>query len=237
MLRRDFVRAVIAAGASPKLLLSQQAANPAPPPPAPVPWLLGLTPKTPIPQVEAADQLAVAELRFFTTQQMATLTRLSDLLMPPVGDKPGAVQAEAPMFLDFLIGDSSDARKRVYSDGLDWLDAEAKKKFNLEFVKLNDAQADELLKPWLRTWLNDHPPEETHANFVNIAHDDIRTATVNSKAWFVVPQVGAEPRTEEELYWSPIEPDISLEKADGAGLPPHVKAEPKADHPMPSYPR
>jgi hypothetical protein len=237
MRRRDFVRAVLAVGAAPKLLLSQQAAIPAPPPPAPVPWLLGLTSKTPIPQVEAADEVAAAELRFFTQQQMVTLARLSDVLMPPIGEKPGAVQAQTPMFLDFLIGDSPDVRKQVYSEGLDWLDAEAKKKFNLEFAKLNDAQADELLKPWLRTWMNDHPPDEKHADFINIAHDDIRTATVNSKAWFAAPQVGAEPRTEEELYWSPIEPDISLEKADGASVPPHVQAEPKAGHPMPSYPR
>ena len=237
MLRRDFVRAVIAVGAAPKVLLSQQAATPAPPPPAPVPWLLGLTPKTPIPQVEAADQVALAELRFFTPQQMATLTRLSDVLMPPMGEKPGALQAQTPMFLDFLIGDSPDARKQVYSEGLDWLDAEAKTEFNVEFAKLSDAQADTVLKPWLRTWMNDHPPDEKHADFVNIAHDDIRTATVNSKAWFAAPQVGAEPRTEEELYWSPIEPDISLERADGAGVPPHVQAMPKAGHPVPSYPR
>ncbi len=237
MLRRDFVRAVIAVGAAPKLLLSQQAVNPAPPPPAPVPWLLGLTSKTPVPQVEAADQVAAAELRFFSPQQMATLTRLSDVLMPPMGEKPGAVKAQTPMFLDFLIGDSPDVRKQVYRDGLDWLDAEAKKKFNMEFAKLSDAQVDALLKPWLRTWMNDHPPEEKHAEFVNIAHDDIRTATVNSKAWFTVPQVGAEPRTQEELYWSPIEPDVSLEKADCANVPPHVQAAPKAGNPMPSYPR
>ena len=181
-----------------------------------MPWLLGLTAKTPIPHVEAADQVALAELRFFSPQQMATLTRLSDVLMPPIDEKPGAVQAQTPMFLDFLIGDSPDTRKQVYSEGLDWLDAEAKKKFNVEFAKLTDEQADALLKPWLRTWMNDHPPDEKHADFVNIAHDDIRTATVNSKAWFAAPQVGAEPRTEEELYWSPIEPDISLEKADCA---------------------
>lgn len=236
MRRRDFVRAVLAAGVAPKLLLGQQAANPAPPP-APVPWLLGLTSKTPIPQVTAADQVAIAELHFFTPQQMATLTRLSEVLMPPIGEKPGAVQAQTPMFLDFLIGDSQETRKLVYSEGLDWVDAEAKKKFNIEFAKLSDAQTDELLKPWLRTWINDHPPEEKHADFINIAHDDIRTATVNSKAWFTVPEVGAEPRTTEELYWSPIEPDVSLEKADCANIPPHVKAVPKANHPMPSYPR
>ena len=238
MRRRDFVRAVLAVGAAPELLLSQQQiANPAPPPPAPVPWLLGLTSKTPIPHVEAADQIASAELRFFSPQQMATLTRLSDVLMPPLGDKPGAIQAQTPMFLDFLIGSSPEERKKVYSKGLDWLDSESKKRFHAEFAGLTDPQVGELLKPWLRTWLNDHPPTEEHADFVNIAHDDIRTATVNSKAWFVVPQVGAEPPTEEELYWSPIQPDISLEKAECASVPPHVQAVPKTQHSMPSYPR
>jgi hypothetical protein len=125
----------------------------------------------------------------------------------------------------------------MYREGLDWLVAEAKEKFNVEFAQLSDAEADALLKPWLRTWMNDHLPEEKHADFVNIAHDNIRTATVNSKAWFAVQQAGAEPRTEEELYWSPIEPDVSLEKADCARVPPHVQAVPRAGHPMPLYPR
>jgi hypothetical protein len=35
MLRRDFVRAVVSVGLAPRLLLSQQTANPAPPPTAP----------------------------------------------------------------------------------------------------------------------------------------------------------------------------------------------------------
>jgi hypothetical protein len=70
-----------------------------------------------------------------------------------------------------------------------------------------------------------------------MAHDDIRTATVNSKAWFAVPEVGAEPRTTVELYWSPIEPDISLDKSACADVPPHLQAVPKGNHPMPSYPR
>lgn len=237
MRRRDFVRGVLAVGATPKLLLSQQATTPAPPPPAPVPWLLGLNSKTPIPHVAVADQVAASELRFFTSQQMTTLTRLCDLLMPPMGQKPGAVQAQTPMFLDFLIGSSPDERKKVYAGGLDWLDAESKKKFSAEFARLTDEQAGELLKPWLRTWMSDHPPTELRADFINIAHDDIRTATINSRAWFVVPEVGAEPRTAEELYWSPIEPDISEFNADCTKVPPHVQAAPKPGHPMPTYPR
>jgi len=236
MRRRDFVRAVLAAGAAPKLLLAQQAGS-APPPPAPVPWLLGLNSKTPIPHVETAEEAALAELRFFSPPQMATLTRLSDVLMPPLGGKPGAVQAQTPMFLDFLIGSSPQERREVYSKGLDWLNANSKNRFHAEFAQLTDQQAGELLKPWLRTWLNDHPPTEEHADFVNIAHDDIRTATVNSKEWSVAPQASAQPRTEEDLYWSPIQPDVSPQNDRSRSEQPHVQAVPPSSHRMPSYHR
>ena len=137
MRRRDFVRAVLAAGAAPKLLLGQQAATPAPPPPAPVPWLLGLTERTPLPHVEAADQVATAAPRFFSPEQMSTLTRLSDVLMPALGDKPGAVQAQTPMFLDFLIGSSPEERKQVYSKGLDWARCRVKEEIQCRFRKLD----------------------------------------------------------------------------------------------------
>ena len=121
---------------------------------------------------------------------MATLTRLSDVLMPPMGEKPGAVQAQTPMFLDFLHRRLAGRAQAGVPRGLDWLDAEAKKRFNVEFAKLSDAQVDELLKPWLpHVESIIDPPAEKHADFINIAHDDIRTATVNSKAWFTVPEV------------------------------------------------
>ncbi len=60
---------------------------------------------------------------------MATLVRLSDVLLPAMGDKPGAVQAETPVFLDFLIGASPASRKKVYTDGLNWLEASARAKY------------------------------------------------------------------------------------------------------------
>src|SRR5665213_1119610 len=153
MKRRDFVRAVISVSVAPKLLLSQQA-KPVPPPAAPVPWTMGLNPRTPIPEVQAAEAVAEAELRFFSPAQMATLTRLSDLLMPPMGPRPGAVLAQTPAFLDFLIGSSPDPRKKVYAGGLDWLNAESQKAYKLPFAQLENTQADALLKPWLRTWMS-----------------------------------------------------------------------------------
>jgi len=231
MLRRDFVRAVMAVAAVPRLLFAQKGAQL--PLPAPTPWTQGLNPKTPVPRTVAAEIVADGELKFFSTQQMATLSRLSDVLVPAIGNKPGAVAAETPAFFDFLIGTSPEARKKLYAGGLMWIDAESVKKYKMPFAKLNDEQADALLKPWLRTWMNDHPPTEPHADFINIAHDEIRTATVNSKAWSLV----AEARTPSGLYWYPIEPDLRSVSAASAHVQPHVQAVPKISHPMPTYPR
>jgi hypothetical protein len=234
MLRREFVRAVVSVSFAPRLLLGQQAATPALPPPAPVPWTLGLNSKTPLPHTEVVDGNAETEQRFFNAVQMATLMRLCDVLLPPIGDKPGALQAETPLFLDFLIGSSPDARKKVYTGGLNWLEAESQKRYRKAFAKLEDGQADAILKPWLRTWMNDHPPTEPHADFINIAHDDIRSATVNSKSWSNASSGGAQASTAESLYWYPIEPDIY-----GGSLrsPARAIATPKAANTMPTYSR
>jgi hypothetical protein len=236
MLRREFVRAVVAVSFAPKLL-AQQAANPAPPPPGPVPWTLGLNPKTPLPHTEVADGVAETEQRFFTAVQMGTLMRLCDVLMPPIGSKPGALQAGTPLFLDFLIRGSPTARKTVYRGGLDWLDSEAHKKYKKDFAKLEDGEADAILKPWLRTWMSDHPPTEVHADFVNIAHEDIRTATLNSKAWSDARKSGAEGSVESGLFWYPIEADVFGRDRELSLIPSGVIGAPKATHSIPSYPR
>lgn len=237
MLRRGFVRAMVSVILAPKALLAQQGTKAAPPPPAPVPWTLGLNPRTPLPHTEVAETITETEQRFFSAVQMATLVRLCDVLVPAVGSKPGALQAETPVFLDFLIGASPSARQKVYVDGLNFLEAESQRKFKTPFAKLDDTQADSLLRPWLRTWMSDHPPAEPHANFVNIAHDDIRTATVNSKVWSDAISAEAEDSTSSGLYWYPIQPEVYASYSDCARIPPHVIAAPKATHGIPSYPR
>jgi len=237
MLRRDFMRALVAVGSLPNALFAQQTVNPAPPPPAPVPWTLGLNPKTPVPVTETADGVAEDEARFFTLAQMAAMTRLCEALLPAMAGKPGAVEAGTPGFLDFLIGKSGEARKRIYAGGLDWLNAEARQKYKREFAELDAVQVDAVIKPWLRTWMTDHPPTEAHADFVNIAHDDIRTATMNSKAWDDASSAAGRDWVTGGLYWSPIEPDMAGLGATANHLPPHVLAVPKAANSMPSYPR
>lgn len=237
MKRRDFVRALVSFFVAAKASAQQRLNDPTLPPPAPVPWTLGLNSQTPIPATKLADEIATAQPDFFTPVQMRTFTRLCDVLLPPLNGKPGAVEAQTPMFLDFLIGSSPEQRQNVYAGGLDWLEGAAQAKYNTAFAQLDDMQAGETIKPWLRTWMSDHPPTEAHADFINIAHDDIRSATVNSKAWNDVPSVGAEPKTEEGIYWLPIEPDVYGENPAYAHTAPHVLAMPKGGQKIPIYPR
>lgn len=215
MQRRDFIKAMAAASVAAKSMLGQQAHPIAPstPPsapaaPGPVPWMRGLMEVKPLPIAPLVpDSVAQTEAHFFSDQQAATLRRLSEIFMPPHKGHPGALEAGTPEFLDFLIGVSPADRQQMYRSGLDRLESEAKHNFAVSFAQVNAAQADQLIKPWLRTWMTDNPPKEPYAHFINIAHSDIRTATINSQAWSDAAKAGRES-AEVGLYWFPVDPDL-----------------------------
>jgi hypothetical protein len=122
--------------------------------------------------------------RFFTAAQFAALRRLGSLFMPPRKGRPGALDAGAPEFVDFLVGVSPAGRKQLYRAGLDALNARAKAHFAKSFADLDDAQADAILRPLVVTiaWVLDRPADPLE-HFVAQVHDDLRTATVNSREW------------------------------------------------------
>lgn len=85
--------------------------------------------------------------------------------------------------------------------------------------------------------MTDHPPTQTHADFINIAHADIRTATVNSQVWFDSLDQKQQQQT-LQLYWSPIEPDVYAERATSIHTrPSQTLAPPSSTHQMRSYPQ
>src|SRR5436305_7340110 len=120
MKRRKFFQAVAAAGSVPALVGQQPPSErPSAPP-------LSQQPQQPpanTPTIETAIMDAATDPlpRFFTAQQLAALRRLSDILQPPVNGTPGAIEAKAPEFLDFLISEAPTDRKQLYRDGLDAL--------------------------------------------------------------------------------------------------------------------
>lgn len=155
------------------------------------------------------DAVARTTTYFFNERQMATLRQLCEIMLPPLKGYPGAIDAGAPEFLDFLISVSPPDRQQMYESGLNRLDTESRQKFGIPFDSVNDAQAAQLIKPWLRTWMEDHPPTEPYAKFINVAHSDIRTATINSQAWNDADVAAGEEPPGVGLYWYPVEPDVN----------------------------
>jgi hypothetical protein len=164
--------------------------------------------KTPNIPISQPDTVAVTEVRYFTAARYATLTRFADLLMPASQGYPGALQAGAPEFLDFLIGASPADRQAMYNDGLDRLNADCLKKSGVSFAKASASQADAVIRPYLKGWINDHPPIEKHENFIALSHRDIRMATTNSIAWAQAAEAAGDRTPGVGLYVHPIDPGI-----------------------------
>ncbi|MCU1323930.1 MAG: hypothetical protein JWM43_3579 [Acidobacteriaceae bacterium] len=164
--------------------------------------------RTPNIPVTAPDIVATTDVRYFTAARYATLVQLCAIMMPVSSDYPGAIQAGAPEFLDFLLGGSPTDRQAMYNEGLDRLNADTVKKFSVAFAKADAKQADAVIRPYLKGWINDHPPKEKHERFIALVHREIRTATMNSPAWAAAAEASGERTPGVGLYWAPIDPGI-----------------------------
>ena len=148
---------------------------------------------------------AVAEMapRFFTAAQFAALSQLSDILLPPLNGMPGALDADAPEFLDFLISKSLAERQQLYRAGLDALNANAQRQFKKPFAELDAAQASTLLAPLRESWTY-VPPTDPFARFLREAKSDVRTATTNSRAYATAGSAGRRGGGTGQ-YWFPLD--------------------------------
>ncbi len=214
MKRRGFIRALAATPAIPVLIAQQPAAAPAQ---APTPGGRaggrgagsGGAPTEP-PKIALSDVNDMAEggRRFFTVAQFATLKKLGGILVPPVKGNIGALDCDAAEFLDFLIGVSPADRQQLYRNGLNSLDAQARKQFGKAFAEIDAKQADGILKPLLTqvAWVYDLPKEPLK-RFVYQVHSDLRTATRNSpEAAAALANSGRRGGAGGGLYWNPIDP-------------------------------
>jgi hypothetical protein len=171
---------------------------------------------TPNIPVTTPDVVATTDAHYFTAARYATLVRLCEIMMPANNGYPGAIQAEAPEFLDFLLGGSPVDKQAMYNEGLDRLNADTMKKSSVAFAKTDAAQADAAIRPYLKGWINDHPPKEKHEQFIALAHREIRTATINSPAWASAAEASGERTPGVGLYWAPIDPGIETWVSHGS---------------------
>ena len=215
MRRRNFVRSLLISPIAPAVLAEEQkAANTKaiqPPPEARTPVRQFGPTEVPHLPVIACDLAARPAPNYFNKIQFATLQKLGGILQPPLKNNPGAIEAQAPEFLDFLISVSPEDRQKLYLSGLDSLEQQAKDKFQRSFCDLDAKQADSILRPLLvaRPWPEDLPSDPVQ-NFIAQAHEDLRSATMNSREWALAGEKSGHrfsrgSRT-SGYYWAPIDP-------------------------------
>lgn len=166
--------------------------------------------------VSLPDTVATTDQHYFTAARYAALVHLCEILMPGSNGYPSAVQAGAPEFLDFHVGGSPTDRQTMYNEGLDRLNADSLKKNNMPFAKTDVKQADAIIKPLLKGWINDHPPKDKQERFIAVAHREIRTVTQNSPQWASAAEASGERTPGVGLYWVPIDPGIETWVNHGA---------------------
>jgi hypothetical protein len=168
-------------------------------------------PKEPVRQVEespkvdttVADSSAEPVTRFFSRDQFAALTHLSEIFEPSAPDTPGAREARAAEFLDFLLSQSPTARQNLYRTGLDRLNADATHRYNQPFAALNSQQAAAVLSPLQRPWTYEDPTD-SFEHFLREAKGDILQATRNSYDFISVVSKRNRGASGVGEFWYPI---------------------------------
>jgi hypothetical protein len=195
MKRRRMIQSVLgvsAASALPLPLFSQ---------PQKTPVVVEENPKLPI---NTADAVADATPRFFDPEGFKALRHLGDILVPARQNLPGAVEAEAAEFLDFLIGQSPADRQTLYRDGVAQLNAQARSRYGKLFAQVSAADADSILAPLHEAWTY-QGPADPFARFLSAAKEDFLRATTSSRQWAAAALGRSRSASGLNTYWFPID--------------------------------
>jgi hypothetical protein len=66
-------------------------------------------------------------------------------LIIPTDETPGAREAKVSEYIDMIVGESDADLKKIYVDGLAWLDKTSRERFNKAFIEASANQQIEIL--------------------------------------------------------------------------------------------
>jgi hypothetical protein len=161
-------------------------------------------PETPKTVTDVADAASDPLIKTFSPAQFAALRKLGEIVMPASQGAPGALEAGAAEFLDFLVGASPPERVTLYKTGLDRLNTEAHQRYNKSFGEITPEQADPILAPLHVAW-SYRGPADPFAKFLLAAKSDLLTATANSREYVAVVSQRRRNGGGVGQYWYPIE--------------------------------
>lgn len=160
--------------------------------------MLGVAPvlgwQDPLAQIptSAAEAVAMGLPSFFSVADLESFAVLGDALVPAFDGRPGAREAEAADFLDFLIGQSPADVQTLYRRGL--------ATWKLRRMSGTDAALKEIGEPWSHAG-----PSTPYAEFLAAAKIAFYQATVNSRQWATAMSGRSRAAAGIGSYWLPIE--------------------------------
>jgi gluconate 2-dehydrogenase gamma chain len=117
---------------------------------------------------------------FFDKHQYAMITELASLIIP-TDETPGAREAKVNEYIDMIVGESAFDVKKIYLDGLAWLDKTSVERHNKKFIDLTNNEQVVILTEISQ--IKDPTPEnEVQAKFFkaikNITIDGFYTSKI-----------------------------------------------------------
>jgi gluconate 2-dehydrogenase gamma chain len=91
-----------------------------------------------------ADKQIADQPKFFTANEMATITILGDIIIPKDAVSGSASDAKVPDFIEFIVKDMPEHQVPMRG-GLRWLDMQCLKRFNKAFKDCNHTQQMEMV--------------------------------------------------------------------------------------------
>jgi hypothetical protein len=117
-------------------------------------------------QHHSMEMAPVAEtpepLRFFTASEIATITVISDLIIPTDEHSPGAKDAGVPGFIDLMVSESPNETKTLWREGLATVNTLCEKKYAVTFTGASAEQQVSLLKAISK---NEYAPKTIEERF------------------------------------------------------------------------
>jgi hypothetical protein len=84
--------------------------------------------------------------KFFTAEELATITIISDLIIPTDERSPGAKEAGVPEFIDLMVSESPEEIKAAWREGLKAIDEKCQRDCSTNFRSATPEQQIALLK-------------------------------------------------------------------------------------------
>ncbi len=97
-----------------------------------------------MPEEKAHEQSLKNQGKFFTIDEMATITILADIIIPKDEVSGSASDAKVPEFIDFIVIDMPEHQVPMRG-GLRWLDMQCLKRYEKSFANCNQQQQLEMV--------------------------------------------------------------------------------------------